>query len=144
MKVVATHKGFYGGQVRDVGEEFTIAGRADFSERWMMKAGDPEAKKLAAQTGPSREDQIAQEIAQSEGISGYLREEIRQLKKRNRELTDEITNLRAKLQPATPAEALTDAAVVQPGDDDPAPEPDKNTAEHGEGESKPRRRRRSS
>ncbi len=42
MRVTATEKGFYGGEIKKPGEEFSLASADDFSERWMAPAADVE------------------------------------------------------------------------------------------------------
>jgi len=66
MKVRATAQGYYG-RLRNEGDEFELAGKKDFSERWMEKA-QPKAQQQAGgkaqqahqQAGGDQSEQKAQ------------------------------------------------------------------------------------
>lgn len=38
MEVIATKKGYYGGKIREPGDQFTIESERAYSERWMKRA----------------------------------------------------------------------------------------------------------
>ena len=46
MKVIATKKGFYAGQLVDEGDEFTLDSDKHFSENWMKKVDGRKRKKV--------------------------------------------------------------------------------------------------
>lgn len=69
MKVVAKEVGYYGGQLRAIGESFVIADKSELG-RWMIPAGDDEAAKVAEPKAakpkaakPTKAELVAQAVA---------------------------------------------------------------------------------
>lgn len=68
MDVVAKLKGFYGNQMREPGDRFTLTAEEHFSARWMAEAGneDEAPKRKKREAGPTPEQIAAEEAAAME------------------------------------------------------------------------------
>jgi hypothetical protein len=63
MKVIAKEVGYYGGKIREVGEEFGIAKKEHFSHVWMefVEAETVVAPKQAGKNGKNQPVEAAEE-----------------------------------------------------------------------------------
>ena len=96
MDVVATAKGFYGSQLRERGELFTLKnGKTDFSGRWMVKAGTADAKQLLRESAADGKAlsaaQIAMEEAEATGRAGAHKAEMAAMQAQIAKLTAALT-----------------------------------------------------
>ena len=112
MDVVATSKGFYGNQLRERGDLFTLKnGKTDFSEKWMAKAATAEAKQLLRENASDGKGlsaaQIAMEEAEATGRAGAHKAEMA-------EMRDQIAQLTAMLgETAKTAPAAVEKAAAK-------------------------------
>lgn len=123
MHVVATRTGLYG-SYREVGDDFHLTDKTQFSSRWMLDLATPEGKKFLAdarRTGEAKPPrQTDAERIASGGVQEALAlavEETRALKSKIAELEAELAVLRDRAAPA-PTKAPDPAEKDEDEDED--------------------------